>query len=102
MDVGSETEKACHTEYQILEGQTNNIEWKIVPPRDHGSGDLYRCQRQSLGDRCGIPLLLRYFRENMVSLPEEEYTTSGSLRFLNNKPSRRNQQTNCAERVVTI
>ncbi|OMJ20010.1 hypothetical protein AYI70_g3847 [Smittium culicis] len=47
------------SEFEILEGVTDNMEWPVIHTRDTRTGNLYRFQRQSMECSCGFKVLLR-------------------------------------------
>ncbi|OMJ08838.1 hypothetical protein AYI69_g10913 [Smittium culicis] len=60
MDSVCNSHSTSPPEFDLVERPAIEIEWSIVPSRKSRAGNFYRCQRYSLGDRCGIPILLGF------------------------------------------
>ncbi|OMJ08718.1 hypothetical protein AYI69_g10967 [Smittium culicis] len=58
MDIDRPPDSTCPGEPPILEGPSGQMEWPIIPTGSSRAGNLYRCQRHSMGGSCGLPFLL--------------------------------------------
>ncbi|OMJ28172.1 hypothetical protein AYI69_g2354 [Smittium culicis] len=58
MDIECDPDRTGDPESTILDQQTEIIEWAFLPTRETRTGDLHKCQRHSMGDRCGFPIIL--------------------------------------------
>ncbi|OMJ07096.1 hypothetical protein AYI70_g12433 [Smittium culicis] len=58
MDIDRSPDSTCPGEPPIMEGPSGQMEWLIIPTGSFRTGNLYRCQRHSMGSSCGLPFLL--------------------------------------------
>ncbi|OLY77712.1 hypothetical protein AYI68_g8254 [Smittium mucronatum] len=59
LDIDSNTYRSSDPEPALLEEPAEVMEWPVVSARDSRDGSLYRCQRHSMGDSCGLTYLFR-------------------------------------------
>ncbi|OMJ28054.1 hypothetical protein AYI69_g2484 [Smittium culicis] len=58
MDIECYSDGTIDPESTILDQPAEIMEWFALPTREPRTGDIYRCQRHGMGDRCGLPILL--------------------------------------------
>ncbi|OMJ16708.1 hypothetical protein AYI69_g7723 [Smittium culicis] len=58
MDIECYSDGTINPESTILDQPAEIMEWFALPTREPRTGDIYRCQRHGMGDRCGLPILL--------------------------------------------
>ncbi|OMJ11506.1 hypothetical protein AYI69_g9804 [Smittium culicis] len=58
MDIECYSDGTSDPESTILDQPAEIMEWSVLPTREPRTGDIYRCQRHGMGDRCGLPILL--------------------------------------------
>ncbi|PVU93113.1 hypothetical protein BB561_003457 [Smittium simulii] len=60
MGCNSEPKQSSHSKYRILETETDNMEWLIIPIKNFRNIKFYRCQQHSMRNSCEIPILLEF------------------------------------------
>ncbi|OMJ12082.1 hypothetical protein AYI69_g9571 [Smittium culicis] len=114
MRIDSHNNGASIRESDLLEGPNDLMEWELLPSRNFGTGDIYRCQRHWLGGRCSIPDLLRFLAraphkiayqckriaDNIICCPTPlSCWTLGHLHPVSNEPGRCAIDDDCPDRM---
>ncbi|OMJ25463.1 hypothetical protein AYI69_g4287 [Smittium culicis] len=125
MDIDSPPDSTCPGEPPILEGTSGKMEWQIIPTGSSRDGNLYRCQRHSMGGVVGHSVLVysdnktslcvhedawrNYFskasgdnRKNMDTLHGYQHTSSSDVCAIDIEPRRRTEPVDCSDRMVTF
>ncbi|OMJ27714.1 hypothetical protein AYI69_g2844 [Smittium culicis] len=58
MDIECDSDRTGYPESTILDQPAEIMEWFVLPTREPRTGDIHRCQRHGMGDRCELPILL--------------------------------------------